>query len=113
MRCRPFCFLLRHANLATFALIAAALLTGAANGGPQRAPGGILRADAGESPVWLGPQVLAGVAALVVAVADAAVKLIRVMKQPAPWAVCPFAVDGISRCHGKPAPVPPTDEAAT
>jgi hypothetical protein len=102
---------MRHASLYVFALIATALLTGAARGSPDpRADHAILAAAAGgnapAAAAWLEPQILAGLAALVVALADAACKVIRAIRQDGSVAVCPFAKDGVARCHGASAPVP-------
>jgi hypothetical protein len=103
--------LMRHASLYVFALIAVALLTGAARGSPGRVGGPAILAAVGDAPaasiVWLEPQILAGMAALVVALADAGCKVIRAVRQDGSVAVCPFAKDGVARCHGASAPVPP------
>lgn len=100
--------LLRHLSLLTFALIAVVLLTGPAHA-PARAQGDrvmlVADADVDSGPATDWARILAGSAALVAATFDGITKV----RQPARASVCPFRVDGVARCHGQTAPVPPAN----
>lgn len=99
--------LLRHATWAVFALIAIALLPSPAMAQRRPGPGPVLTASATES-TWVTAQSLAGLAALVAATADGAVKVINALRRDVSLEACPFSVAGVALCHGK--NVPPTAE---
>ncbi len=110
--------LMRHANLITFGLIALALLPDAAKA--QHAPAGpaVLAAAAdpapnAAAPMWANPQALAGLAALVAALADGVAKVILAARRDVSAGACPFAVGGVARCHGAPTPIPPGNRASS
>ena len=91
--------------------IAIALLPSPAMAQRRPGPGPVLMASAGETTTgsaWVTAQSLAGLAALVAATADGAVKVINALRRDVSLEACPFSVAGVALCHGKNAP--PTAE---